>query len=273
MTVANLTIGAVAAETDVSVGVLRAWELRYGFPTPDRLPSGHRRYSAIHVDQIRQVIRDRDDGMSLAAAIDRVRTRDGRPASTIFAGLRRRWPDLPVQVLSQRALLAISRAIEDECAAQADRPVLVGSFQREREYRRSERRWRELARTASSAMVFADFRRSRQRRGGVTEISVPPDAPLLREWAVVCDAPDAAACLAAIERPANSGRRKDRRFDAVWSLDPTVVRVAADIAADLAADLRQIPPPTVAPRPTSDLPAILRSATAVLNRTVAYLDR
>ena len=66
---ANLTIGAVADATGLSVPVLRSWEQRYGFPMPLRLPGGHRRYSTEHVEQIRRVTSDRDAGMSLDAAI------------------------------------------------------------------------------------------------------------------------------------------------------------------------------------------------------------
>ena len=67
-----LTISAVAEETDLSEAVLRSWEQRHGFPQPVRLPSGHRRYTADDVERIRQVVRDRDAGMSLEAAIARV---------------------------------------------------------------------------------------------------------------------------------------------------------------------------------------------------------
>ena len=41
---AGLTIREMAARTGVPQGTLRMWETRYGFPVPERLPSGHRRY-------------------------------------------------------------------------------------------------------------------------------------------------------------------------------------------------------------------------------------
>jgi DNA-binding transcriptional MerR regulator len=270
---ASLAIGTVAEQANVSVPVLRSWELRYGFPTPVRLPSGHRRYTAEHVEQIRQVLRDRESGMSLDAAIARVRETAERVEPSIFAGLRRRWPELPVHVLSKRAMLAVSHAIEDECCAQAARPVLIGSFQRERFYHQSESRWRELARTAATAVVFADFTAvtSRRRRPGPIEIPLADDAPLLREWAVVCDAPDAAACLAGFERP--RARPADERiFEALWSLDPGIVRDATTISAGLARQGDESVEIPVARQPPTDFPAALRRATAVTNRIVAYLD-
>jgi MerR family transcriptional regulator, light-induced transcriptional regulator len=267
----DLTIGAVADQTDVSVAVLRSWEQRHGFPVPVRLPSGHRRYTADHVEQIRQVVRDRDAGMSLDAAIARVMAQTDRVEPSIFAGLRRRWPDLPVHLLSKRVMLAISRAIEDECCAQADRPVLIGSFQRQRFFGQSEARWRELARTATAAVVFADFPADRVRRRGLVELGLADDAPLRREWAVVCDAPDAAACLAGFERP-EIRPGGPRQFEAVWSVSPAVVRDAATIGAALARQRDPAIELSLDAQPSTDFAAVLRRATAVTNRIVAYID-
>jgi DICT domain-containing protein len=267
----GLTIGAVAAQSGVTVAVLRSWEQRHGFPVPERLPSGHRRYTPEQVDQVRQVLRDRAGGMSLEGAIARVRSRIDRDEPSIFAGLRRRWPELPVHVLSKRAMLAISRAIEDECCAQADRPLLLGAFQRERFFRASEPRWRELARTASAVVAFADFPRDRVRDRGVVELALAEDSPLGREWAVVCDAPDAAACVAAFELPV-ARRGAPRRFEAVWSVSPDVVRDAALIGAALAGDRApSLSLPGRAPR-AIDTDATLRRAAAVTSRVIAYLD-
>ncbi len=269
--VPNLTIRAVADQTGVSVPVLRSWELRHGFPTPVRSPSGHRRYTSEQVDQILQVIRDREAGMSLDAAIGRVLNQAVGIDPSIFAGLRSRWADLPVHQLSKRAMLAISRSIEDECCAQAERPVLIGCFQRQRFYQRSARRWRELARTAAIAVVFADFAADRVTRRGPIELALAGDAPLLREWAVVCDAPNAAGCLAGFERPATaSGER--RRFEAVWSVDPDVVRDAAAIGLALVRQHDVAIDVSTTTQAAADQSANMRRATAVTNRIVAYLD-
>jgi DICT domain-containing protein len=149
--------------------------------------------------------------------------------------------------------------------------VLIGSFQRQRFYRQSEMRWRELARTAAAVVVFADFPADHIRRRGPVELRLADDAPLLREWAVVCDAPDAAACLAGFEKP--GGRRGGpRRFEAVWSVDPAVVRDAADIGAGLARRSNSTVEVALSGRPPTDFSATLRRATAVTNRIVAYLD-
>lgn len=230
---ATLTIGDVADRANVSVALLRAWERRYGFPTPERRASGHRRYTARHVEQIRDVVRHRDGGMNLDAAIRAVHGHGVHPDRSVYAGLRKRWPQLPVTTLSRRAMLAVSRAIEDECCAAADRPVLVGSFQTDERYRRSEHRWRALGRTAASAVVFADFPAGRRQHGDVVEIPVPYDSSLHREWFVICDAVDAAACLVGSERLTARRSAARRTFEAVWSVDPAVVRTATELASAL----------------------------------------
>jgi methylmalonyl-CoA mutase cobalamin-binding subunit len=50
-----LGIGALSRATGVPVDTLRTWERRYGFPRPERTPSGHRRYPERTVDRLRLV--------------------------------------------------------------------------------------------------------------------------------------------------------------------------------------------------------------------------
>jgi DNA-binding transcriptional MerR regulator len=267
---AGLSISAVAARTGVSVPVLRAWERRFGFPVPARLPSGHRRYGEADVERIRQVIAERDRGRSLESAIARARS-SVTPAAddaSIFSGLRRARPDLQVHVLSRRAMLSLSRAIEDEGLAHADRPHLVAAFQHEAVYRRAARRWDELAVSAASTIVLADFATSRHSTTGAIEVALPQGDPNLREWCVVCDAPDSAAVLAGRERAEGT-------FEALWTVDPDAVRLATGIARRIAAGLAPdlVGPALADAAPASmDPTAALRRAEAVTNRAVAYLD-
>jgi DICT domain-containing protein len=276
----SLSIGAVATATHVSVAALRAWEQRFGFPVPERGPGGHRRYSPQQVEQVKQVLRDRDAGWSLEAAIHRAREHAGLAASltesSVFAGLRRRRPDLQAYDLTRESMLAISHAIEDEFCARAEHPVLIGAFQHVHRYRTAAARWGDLARTASLTIIFADFPNSRVRQGEPSEIALPNDAALRREWIVVCDAPEGAACLAGIERPRRRNGDRGRMFEAVWSFDPAVVRVATEVGLALAKQYapravrsfnrEQLPPPT-------DCRSALRRASALISRIIAYLER
>lgn len=51
----NLSIGAVARATGLSPDTLRVWQKRYGFPVPERKPSGHRLYSSSDVRRLRRI--------------------------------------------------------------------------------------------------------------------------------------------------------------------------------------------------------------------------
>jgi DNA-binding transcriptional MerR regulator/methylmalonyl-CoA mutase cobalamin-binding subunit len=51
----KLSIGALSRATGVPVETLRTWEARYGFPVPERRPSGHRLYSLSSIPRLRQI--------------------------------------------------------------------------------------------------------------------------------------------------------------------------------------------------------------------------
>ncbi|WP_169977031.1 MerR family transcriptional regulator [Tautonia rosea] len=70
---AHYSIAAVSKLSGVSCHTLRVWERRYGFPVPERLESGHRRYPAQQVDLICQVARRCQCGGSIAQHIAEAR--------------------------------------------------------------------------------------------------------------------------------------------------------------------------------------------------------
>ncbi len=220
---APLTIGGLAARTGVSEGTLRVWEARHGFPVPQRLPSGHRRYTAEDLAQVLEVRRLRDAGFELAQAIARARGTSGASES-LFRTLRHRFDHLDVEVLDKPALLALTRAFEDCCCARASGPLLFGCFQSEGNYRASEARWRDMTTSAGQVVVLAGFRQALLPAGRPAEIPLPPGSPLRREWAVVCTAPEACGALVAWERPG-----RPRRFETLWSLEPRVAETAAQV--------------------------------------------
>lgn len=225
----------MSARSGVSEGTLRMWESRHGFPRPHRLPSGHRRYSELDLKRVCSVASAREQGLSLATAIERARSITDDRQPSVFATLRDGFPHLQPQLLTKAALLCLSRAIEDELVARAQRAVLFGCFQRERFYRGVEPRWRELARTAESAIVLADFPRPRAAGRGPAEVPIGADDPLLREWVIVCEAPQFAACLAGVERPSENGRGSQRRFETIWTVEGAPVREAARVCCELTA--------------------------------------
>jgi MerR family transcriptional regulator, light-induced transcriptional regulator len=50
-----LSIGALSRATGIPPETLRTWELRYGFPVPERKPSGHRLYPMSSVPRLRRI--------------------------------------------------------------------------------------------------------------------------------------------------------------------------------------------------------------------------
>ena len=272
---APLAIGDLAERTGIAVATLRMWESRYGFPAPERLASGHRRYSEADLEAVRQVARDRAAGMSLPAAIARAQQAQHRSEGSIFAGLRRRRPDLSPYLLPKRTMIGLSHAIEDECLALAERPLVFACFQRESFYRAAEPRWRELARTAELAVAFAAFPERRHPPGGPIELPLDRADPLGREWSLVCEAPGYSACLAGWERPGQEEASDlDRTFETLWTVEPGLVREAVLIALGLASrwepELRASVDGRLdqAPAETTDQ---TRSLAALANRMVAYV--
>ena len=271
-----LTIGELAAHTGLSPEQLRTWETRHGFPEPIRLPSGHRRYTGDDVRTVRQVLAERDRGVRLEQAIATTRRADHvEDSGSVYASLCARHPGLATYTLTKRTLLALSWAIEDECLALANRAVLVATFQRRRFYGQSARRWSELARTARTAVVMADFERHDDTASPAL-VALPGDAPLLREWIVACDGPSLSAALVAWELPGQDDVPDGlRHFESVWSVEGRVVRdivvLAAEVGVSVGSGAAQglIDVLEDAPPPRSPSP---QTATAVFNRMVAYTD-
>ncbi len=277
VTAANpgLSTAQLAVRTGVPAGTLRMWESRHGFPAPARLPGGHRRYSEQDATAVAEVVRLRDQGLSLTAAIARARRQEPASVTSVFAGLRRRRPDVTPSILSKRVVLELTRAIEDEYCAHAARGVLIGSFQRERFYRVAQRRWTELARTAAAAVVLADFAEIATPRNAPVEVPIGVAHPLAREWTLIIDAPGARACLAAWELPSQTEvPDPERRFEVLWSFEPAVVRAASEVAVEL---LRRLAPEVARALPEADADALppdgdLRFAAALAQRMVAYVS-
>jgi DICT domain-containing protein len=274
----ELAIKDVAEQTGIAAGTIRMWEQRHGFPEPQRLASGYRRYTPDDVETLRRVQAYRRRGLSVTAAIARAREAGGasdRPS--LYAAVAAAEHGARPQVLRKGTLESLSRAIEHETLALAAAPVLVGAFQRERFYRPIEPRWRRLAAHADAAVVFADFPFERHPDGGPDELPIDADDALGNEWAVVVDAPGFAASLVAWEQPRpRPGPERERRFEALWTLDPRAARRACRTAARMAA---AIDPETgerlealLADRPLA-LEQPVPSLTALANRVVAYLDR
>jgi DICT domain-containing protein len=272
---AHLTIGELAASVGVRPELLRTWEARHGFPTSERTPAGHRRFRGSDIGRVRDVLTLRDAGLGLEKAIARVLAgASGQPRS-VYAELRRTHPQLHPQRLRASSLVAISHAIEDESCALARRPALIGAFQTGAFYRRSERRWRELDRTAMFTLAMADFGSEDPaiEEDGPRLVHLRRREPMRREWVVVCVAEDFHATLAGWQRPGQAGRGGAREFEAVWTTDPSVARAAARLCIGLARTAHVSVPDEVLPLLARDgRPSDAAAVESLAARVVGYLD-
>ena len=278
----TLSIGDLAERTGVAPATLRMWEQRHGFPVPERLESGHRRYAESDVASIQRILHRRDAGSRLDAAIADVlaaRTRDTEPGPrSVWAELRRKHREIPTHRLTKQTLLSLSWAIEDEFAAKAERAHLFGMFQSEHYYRPARRRWVELSRVAGSAFAFFEptGESTAPAAPGPVPVHLTLDSPVRREWAVVVDSEELPVVLTAWEIPGQDGKAdRDRIFESAWSIDPLAVRRASRTCAALAADAGAdgVAPVQYAladdPAPVTADPA---AVSALFARVVAYVD-
>ena len=202
-------------------------------PSPVRLPSGHRRYKAAHVDQVARSIDDRQAGMSLEAAIARMRarrTRSSRRSSPGCAGAGRPCPCTcspsgRCSPSAGRSRTSAAPGPRGRCSSASfqQRAVLPrerGAVARPGPHGRHGDGVRRLRRTTAGGP--ADRSGSGWRR-------TPRCSGSGRSCAT---APDAAACVVGFERPAAAG--EPRRFEAVWSVEPAVVHDAGELGVALA---------------------------------------
>lgn len=76
---------AVVNETGLKPDTLRAWERRYGLPTPQRTESGHRLYSQNDIELLKWLMARQAEGMSISRAVDlwrQLATEQQNPLST-----------------------------------------------------------------------------------------------------------------------------------------------------------------------------------------------
>jgi DICT domain-containing protein/predicted DNA-binding transcriptional regulator AlpA len=273
-----LTIGELAARTGLSPAVVRTWEIRHGFPVPQRIGGGHRRYLESDVELVQRVQHRQRAGVRLEAAIREITSTAGTRSLSVFAMLRDEHPEVAPQLLHKATLLGLSRAIEDDYLASAESGLLCASFQRQRFYEASAARWWELARRSRWSVVFADFAAAREQTPDApAQVPLLPDAPMLREWAVVAETPRLAVCLAGWEPPGQErAADRGRVFEVVWTLDPVVTRRALRICAEAAATAG-----LASAHETlwalDENPVVGRAdpvrASALFNRAMGYVDR
>lgn len=275
----SLSIGQVAARTGLSIAVLRSWEARHGFPKPERLAGGHRRYTLDDADAVSRVLDLRSTGVSMAEALSQREVVVRPTAHSLFAELRRISPRLPTRPMRLSTLLALSHAVEDEYLARAQRGFVFGAFQTEENFAAARPRWIELARVARAAVAFAGFAEPTTTAGppALAQVALAPSSPMRREWAVVCDSPELSIALIGWEipgRPLHAGP-DDRGFETIWTLDPQAVRHLSRLCVTVAGSAGYPGAPDLMSglaAPVPEVPEIPSAAITMMNRFIAYLE-
>lgn len=267
----GFSIGVLAERTGLTPTVLRTWENRFGFPTGTRSASGHRRFTAADVDLVRRVQELRASGMGLSAAVEAVQRRRERPPESVHAVMAREFPQLRVQRLGRRALVAASYAVEDEALARAERPIVLGTFQAGDRFADQRRRWDELARTAAWSAVVAEFDESlpADPSASPARCQLAQGSPLRREWTVVTVSDTRAALVSAWEVPGTAAV-----YESVVSSHRPAAVAAARVLVDAARAAGAEPPAHVAElldEPGYETTAA--DADRLWLRALAHLDR
>jgi|SRR5579863_498866 len=254
------------------------WERRYGFPEPQRTPSGHRRYSEAQADVVARVLALRSSGLSLPAAIARAQAPPDPETISLFATLRDSRAELEPRTVRKPVLIALSRAIEDEALARAEARVLFGCFQRESFYRSSEARWRELSAAARVAAVLADFAQVAEPENRPAEVPIGRRQQISREWAIVLYGGRSSVCMVARELASSNvdAATRERSFELLWTVDPEAVRALARacvaVLRDRLPDLAASAEPALALESTAVPAELVRLTTAIVNRTLSELS-
>jgi MerR family transcriptional regulator, light-induced transcriptional regulator len=224
----------------------------------------------------------------------------GEPAPSVFATVRRLHPEVAPQRLTKETLKRLCWGMEDEFCSRALPGEIFGFFQQTKHYRSSRSRWAQVAALAHHAYAFAQLSdretaeaaapRTEEQSGapahrvgdpdvwsrvGPTLVDLPRTHVMTREWVLVCDAPGAPAVLAAWELPGQAGvPDNERRFETVWTLDPEVVRRAAQACVAVAAELGAPEADAVAQRlAVAPLSAAQPTAAAsMFGRVLAYSE-
>ena len=238
----GLAIKEVAERTGIAAATIRMWEQRYGFPEPARTSSGYRLYT--------------DEDVECCAASARCATaacpcprrssgRAPRPAPrdrpSIFGAIAGGDEPVPARRLRKATLLAhLARDRGRDAGARRRRRWSSAPSSACATSGRSSTATGGWPRTPTRASCSPTSTRVRERAG-------PPDRGADRpartrsatsgRWSI--DAPGYAACLLAWETPESQRDDhlpdRERRFEALWTLDPRVVRRAALVGAALAA--------------------------------------
>jgi DNA-binding transcriptional MerR regulator len=116
-----MKIGQVAEQAGVSVDTVRFYERRGVLPTPQRLPSGYRTYTAATTERIRLARRLQQLGFTLDEVIDALHSHDrgGRSCASERWRLEAVLARIDTRIGELRAMRTDIRSVMDSCISGA----------------------------------------------------------------------------------------------------------------------------------------------------------
>jgi signal transduction histidine kinase len=152
---------------------------------------------------------------------------------SLFDRLRRAEPDIATLSVTKSTLVATSHLIETLVYDHPERCVLVSGFQQGRYWARERDRYLQLS---DDNDVIALFAGREPPAGSVDHVGLRlrTGDPLAQEWFVLAMGPGLAITLCGLDGDAHSAaqapvQEAERVFDVVWSLDPRVAAIAAQV--------------------------------------------
>ena len=164
-------------------------------------------------------------------------------STSVLDDLLQALPQLRWQIYFKSSLTALSHAMEDQVlASRSDHPLLIASFQRERFYRQEAHRYKRLAQRTNQVYVLAAPETDFTNASDCYEtVAFDPAEPLSQEWHLVVIGEHYTSCLVCRERlgmaaikpspelPANLDLDSTRQFEGIWTSDPQICSLVAEL--------------------------------------------
>jgi signal transduction histidine kinase len=153
---------------------------------------------------------------------------------SLFDRLRSVDPTIPVMSVTKSTLVATSHLIESLVYEHAERCVLVSGFQHGRHWAPERDRYRAMSGDNDVIAVFAGKEPLAEVEVDHVGLRLRTGDPLSQEWFVLALGPGLAVTLCGLDSDAHVSRplpvrEADRLFDVVWSVNPSVAAVAAQV--------------------------------------------
>jgi DICT domain-containing protein len=130
-------------------------------------------------------------------------------STSVVTELLQFLPHWRSQMYFKASLTALSHAMEDQVLAEADRPLVIAGFQRERFYRQEAHRYRRIGQKTPHVYVLAAPETEFANGSGIYEtVAFQADDVLSQERHLVVIGREYASCLICRERIHNPRKQK-----------------------------------------------------------------